>query len=226
MSGRINLKMASVQVLKPTEVFSGQMKKLRKEYFKESLILRQKKLEQERLSEEKEKARLEAIREDIKAFKQERKALNDIVSGNSSPTSSSFLDPSSSSTSLSDSASSSSIIKKNQSPLQAYIAKRRALRFETQLNTLRSTSENRVSSLRYLYNATPSFITYANMDEKINQVFDVNISLYHQSSSLPFSSGSASGKIPYTMEDASANQKARLRLEALERIMESKQASQ
>ncbi|KAI9202927.1 uncharacterized protein BJ171DRAFT_583412 [Polychytrium aggregatum] len=164
---------ASLRIVHPRTQFKEQMKKLRLQYHQEYLARKNKEEEQKKLKAAKELERQLEIQEDIVKFKQERSleiekytntrtAVDEVLSKT----------PAKASTSTSDIDH-----DKLDSQWAEFITKRRQKRFENHLALHNHNKERRLEELLYLYYASADFVSYSNLDAKIDACFDRGLSI-------------------------------------------------
>ncbi|KAI9365403.1 hypothetical protein DFJ73DRAFT_807639 [Zopfochytrium polystomum] len=139
-----------VRLIDPRTEFRQQMRAIRRSYIEETEQLRQKRRAEQEEAKRRHAAAIEQQKLDIEAFKKSRAMGFDegvrSVSG-----------------------------KSDNSWMKEYVDYRRKIRFETELNRQLKLSRRREESLLYLYYTSESFVTYANMEEKLAQAFTTSM---------------------------------------------------
>ncbi|KAI8928756.1 hypothetical protein BC831DRAFT_447258 [Entophlyctis helioformis] len=199
-------KPASLRVTHPRTVFRSQMKTLRRQYQLELAELSAKRAS-DHSAEDSAQDELVRRAKDIEAFRKQRaaylKGIDAFIAPMNVPTPVDAVlksSPSSSSSSSSQSVFTSkrqslrgdasnadqgnpldAVFEERKALWRSYIDTRRARRFQN-LATFRSTeSETRMDSLTYLFHSAANFVTYSNMEEKLETAVRVSGSVNNPS---------------------------------------------
>ncbi|KAJ3193172.1 hypothetical protein HDU67_005221 [Dinochytrium kinnereticum] len=165
------------------------MRRLRKQYLAESLVdLRAKEAEAEKQKEARAVAR-ERLREEVRRFKEEMMQKNSSLGpgGKGATSGRPALDEALGAAKVGETET---VAKKNLSPLDPksleepdgwhkYATARRRTRFKTELERKQRLAKARIASLMYLLHASADFVTYRNLEDKLQDVFLRTFSQMH-----------------------------------------------
>lgn len=175
-------KASTLSPVSPIEIFAAEMKARRKAYYAEYLSSLDKKKRDAQIAAQEKEAALQARIADIRAFKAKRSAAistfeEDMMMGQKRTTTAT-VSSEPSAPEANSTAQAQEEHKKKMHPLfkmtfgelDEYYANRRKERWGRYKAQLDSTLESRTQSLLYLYHEAASFVTFANLDAKIDEV--------------------------------------------------------
>ncbi|KAJ3045493.1 hypothetical protein HDV00_009147 [Rhizophlyctis rosea] len=144
--------------LNPREVYDRQVAALRKQYREESEAKERQKEEEKRLEAERREAKRIAFEAEVAAFRAARgRDFSEDGIDRKSPTA------------VDDIAPEDPIVEDRKAQWRAYARERQQKKFEHFVGQESRKAYHRVTALMYLYHAAADFVTYENMDQKIEQ---------------------------------------------------------
>ncbi|KAJ3189129.1 hypothetical protein HDU85_002754 [Gaertneriomyces sp. JEL0708] len=163
-------KAASVLPQSPHKAFASELRKRRKQYALESQKVAEKQREKEARRKMEEEERMRELDVKIKEFKKERAAsLGDGLTGSASES----THPASKALGAASQEQEDPFITSRRNMWRQMTLERRQKRYNNHLQALSSQSEHRLTSLLHLYHSASSFVTYENLDAKLDQVQDL-----------------------------------------------------
>jgi hypothetical protein len=146
------------------------MRSLRKKYRAEALLKEKEQKLQRAEEEQKRKERVLAMKEDIRKFKEERKkSIEDFGAAEEGTAVDEALDAQQTQQQQQQQQQ-----KQPQTGTKAwasYISQRRQIRLASHLQHQATSSKRRLDSLMYLFHSSESFVTYSNLDKKLDEAF-------------------------------------------------------